>query len=108
MQVNFSTERQVEKEHPRSSSSLSETTTKEPTMTGPNSQENTKRQEPVLDRFAEFPAVDRLRGGQEESDLGEPRSGFGQDDPYLEGRDLVPERTYSLESGTNRGREHDA
>jgi hypothetical protein len=79
-------ERQVEKEHPRSSSSLSETTIKEATMTGPNdSQENAKRQEPVLDRFAEFPTIDRLRGGQEESDLSEPRSGFDQDDPYLEG-----------------------
>jgi len=55
-------------------------------MTGSNdSQENAKRQEPVLDRFVEFPAIDRLRGGQEESDLSEPRSGFDQDDPYLEG-----------------------
>jgi hypothetical protein len=44
-----------------------------------------KRQEPVLDRFVELPAVNDLRGGQEESDLREPRSGFGQDDPSLGG-----------------------
>jgi hypothetical protein len=55
-------------------------------MTDPNDvQEDPKGQEPVLDRLVELPAVNRLRGGQEESDLREPRSGFGQDDPCIGG-----------------------
>jgi len=36
-----------------------------------------------------FPAVDRLRGGQEESDLREPRSGFGQDNLGIGGSDIA-------------------
>jgi hypothetical protein len=42
-------------------------------------QDDTQVQEPVFDRFVEFSPLTRLRGGQEQSDLGEARSGFGQD-----------------------------
>jgi hypothetical protein len=55
-------------------------------MADPNDvQEDPKGQAPVLDRVVELPAADRLRGGQEESDLGEPRSGFGQGDLFIGG-----------------------
>jgi hypothetical protein len=43
-------------------------------------QDHTEKQEPIFDRWFDLPTEDRPRGGQEESDLSEPRSGFGQDD----------------------------
>jgi hypothetical protein len=53
--------------------------------TDDDNQDDTEKQEPVFDRAVDVPAQDRLRGGQEESDLREPRSGFGQDDFSLGG-----------------------
>jgi hypothetical protein len=45
-----------------------------------NIQEDPEPPEPVLDLFVPFLGVEKLRGGQEEADGREPRSGFGQDD----------------------------
>jgi hypothetical protein len=48
----------------------------------PDKPEKPEKQQPVFERWLDLSTGRVLRGGQEESDLTEPRSGFGHEEFY--------------------------